>query len=193
MIVTCSNCGIKFNKPPCQVARVKKVFCSKKCCDGAQTIYHSKNCEICGCAFKYRGKMSRYSTCPNPNCRREKIRREHERQRKPNTKNQRRTQLYKNQPDLRYFRTIKYLYGIDQDQYQIMSDNQKSACAICGIVKERLGIDHCHESGVIRGLLCSSCNMGLGAFKDNLELLKNAISYLERTQLIQTAPMSTTI
>ena len=41
-------------------------------------------------------------------------------------------------------------------------------------------IDHCHETGVIRGVLCSNCNKGLGHFKDNIESLTNAIKYLKR-------------
>ena len=51
-------------------------------------------------------------------------------------------------------------------------------CAICGIT-ERLHIDHCHNSGDVRGLLCSNCNLGIGNLKDNIKILKNAILYLE--------------
>ena len=43
-----------------------------------------------------------------------------------------------------------------------------------------LAIDHCHESGIVRGLLCMPCNTGLGNFKDNVQTLLNAIKYLER-------------
>ena len=40
-------------------------------------------------------------------------------------------------------------------------------------------MDHCHKTKKIRGLLCHTCNSGLGMFKDNIEYLKNAIKYLE--------------
>jgi hypothetical protein len=41
-------------------------------------------------------------------------------------------------------------------------------------------VDHCHETGKIRGLLCHSCNTGIGKLGDNLEGLQKAVSYLER-------------
>jgi hypothetical protein len=43
----------------------------------------------------------------------------------------------------------------------------------------RLSVDHCHNTGKIRGILCTKCNTGLGSFKDNIELLMNAIKYLK--------------
>jgi len=54
------------------------------------------------------------------------------------------------------------------------------SCFICGLDKDRrnLCIDHCHTTGKIRGLLCDSCNVGLGRFKDNTNLLEKAIKYL---------------
>lgn len=54
---------------------------------------------------------------------------------------------------------------------------QKSKCAIC---KEelKLYLDHCHETGRFRGLLCNQCNLGLGQFKDDPERLQAAIDYL---------------
>jgi hypothetical protein len=50
-------------------------------------------------------------------------------------------------------------------------------CAICAST-EKLHIDHNHETGVVRGLLCGTCNAGIGMFRDKIELLKNAIDYL---------------
>lgn len=54
-------------------------------------------------------------------------------------------------------------------------------CEICGSIakgKRRHNIDHCHTTGNIRGLLCDLCNKGLGLFKDDTNLLQNAINYL---------------
>lgn len=56
-------------------------------------------------------------------------------------------------------------------------DMDHSSCQICGGL-HRLSIDHNHDTGEVRGLLCSSCNIGLGMFNDNQELLIKASSYL---------------
>lgn len=57
-----------------------------------------------------------------------------------------------------------------------------STCAICGTLEtelnKRLSVDHCHTTNEIRGLLCTNCNIGLGMFKDNPELLDHAQRYL---------------
>lgn len=56
---------------------------------------------------------------------------------------------------------------------------QNGGCAICGkIMKDKLVLDHCHRSGKARGLLCPTCNSGLGFFKDKPALLENAVMYL---------------
>ena len=180
MKVKCTQCGVEFNKPPCQVKRVKQVFCSKKCHDESQTVFKGKQCEICGDTFKYRGNMSRYSTCSKPECRKEKVRREHEKLKK-GTKAQRVAEMRRKNPDKRYLVSVKHLYGISAIEYTKALDYQEGACAICGCVPDKkLVVDHCHTSSIFRGLLCHSCNIGLGAFKDNELILKRAIEYLRR-------------
>jgi hypothetical protein len=59
---------------------------------------------------------------------------------------------------------------------------QDGRCAICGAERgtRRLAIDHDHTTGFIRGLLCVRCNTGLGSFRDDPELLRKAIEYLDR-------------
>lgn len=81
----------------------------------------------------------------------------------------------------------KRTYGLTDAGYQTLLDNQNGLCAICkhppnsGSLPLRvLSIDHCHETGQVRGLLCSDCNLGLGRFKDSPERLKAAIEYLLR-------------
>jgi Recombination endonuclease VII len=56
-----------------------------------------------------------------------------------------------------------------------------SECEICGS-NNRLGIDHCHDSNKIRGILCNSCNLALGWADDNIEILEKMISYLKEKQ-----------
>jgi len=63
-----------------------------------------------------------------------------------------------------------------------MSDDQEGLCAICRGPSGRraLGVDHDHTTGAVRGLLCSTCNSGLGGFRDNAALLIEAIVYLNQ-------------
>ncbi len=71
-----------------------------------------------------------------------------------------------------------------------MHDAQNGLCAICNqpetaFMKNKimyLAVDHDHKTGKIRGLLCSNCNNGLGRFYDNVELLQNAIGYIEKSR-----------
>jgi DNA repair exonuclease SbcCD ATPase subunit len=81
---------------------------------------------------------------------------------------------------------IKKKYDITKEQYEMMLTKQNHQCYICGVKhtdkhRKRLFIDHNHENGKIRGLLCQSCNTGLGHFRDNPILLEQAINYLKDT------------
>lgn len=73
----------------------------------------------------------------------------------------------------------------DKEQTRLYIE-QKGCCAICKRhqteFKKRLNIDHCHTTGVVRGLLCQTCNTSLGGFKDNVKNLESAISYLKLNQ-----------
>lgn len=75
---------------------------------------------------------------------------------------------------------IKRKFGITKLQYDKLLEKQKGVCAVCKSkpLKKRLAVDHCHKTNLVRGLLCSDCNMGIGLFKDNPETLKTAIIYL---------------
>jgi hypothetical protein len=76
-------------------------------------------------------------------------------------------------------------YGVTREWYE---EEVKNGCAICGTTldayslnkRERGHIDHCHESGKTRGVLCDLCNKGLGQFRDSIEYLESAIKYLRR-------------
>lgn len=74
-------------------------------------------------------------------------------------------------------------YGITPDEYFSLVDRQQGLCAICkGESKNlELCVDHDHVTGKVRGLLCRTCNLGLGHFKDNSQILSAAISYLRST------------
>lgn len=80
---------------------------------------------------------------------------------------------------------IRRVYGITLQEYDDMLYEQGSGCAICGTKNDvvegrRLAIDHCHDSGKVRGILCAKCNKGLGLFCDSVENLESAIKYLKK-------------
>ena len=87
-----------------------------------------------------------------------------------------------------YYRNRSLLgrYGITLDDYNEMLKAQNGCCAICGIHEKHcdknLAVDHDHNTGEVRKLLCQHCNTGLGQFRDNPEFLANAIKYLEENQ-----------
>lgn len=71
-------------------------------------------------------------------------------------------------------------YGITVNDYLKLYSEQKGCCAICNILLEILDVDHCHQSKIVRGLLCNNCNRGIGFFKDNPIFLRKAAEYLEK-------------
>ena len=81
-------------------------------------------------------------------------------------------------PERNAHNMLMYRYGISLDRYNKLSENQHYCCAICGTGNQKLCVDHNHQTGEIRGLLCNSCNSGLGKFKDTPELIKSAYNYL---------------
>ncbi len=72
-------------------------------------------------------------------------------------------------------------YKISLDSYQELLNLQNGRCAICGteINQKTCRIDHDHTTGKVRGLLCTSCNTGIGLFKDSSNIILNAAEYLK--------------
>jgi predicted methyltransferase len=85
-------------------------------------------------------------------------------------------------------------YGIDLAKRSEMSINQDHKCKICGkpedLQTKKMAVDHCHETGKVRGLLCDPCNRGLGLFYDNPETLLKAANYILNFQEIEDATPS---
>ena len=83
----------------------------------------------------------------------------------------------------------KRQYGMTPEMIEQMLASQNGCCAICRDDKPggrgHWHIDHDHETGQVRGLLCQRCNSGLGFFRDNITILEGAINYLHRESLIE--------
>ena len=93
--------------------------------------------------------------------------------------------------------SLKKQFQLSQLDYSYLLKKQKNRCSICKQeetfinyhTKEiiALAVDHCHETGVIRGLLCRYCNLMLGNAKDSIKTLKAAIKYLQKNSFTVTA------
>lgn len=77
--------------------------------------------------------------------------------------------------------SLLYNHGITLEEYNEKFESQEGLCFICKSDNGELmlAVDHNHETGEIRSLLCNKCNLGLGYFNDNCELLQKAANYLE--------------
>jgi hypothetical protein len=75
-------------------------------------------------------------------------------------------------------RTLRYRYGIGQEDYDRMYAQQKGRCALCNVKRKKLHVDHEHESGKVRGLLCNACNSALNYIAHRPEWAPLAIEYL---------------
>jgi hypothetical protein len=83
---------------------------------------------------------------------------------------------------------LKEKFGITLEQYDALLNGQNGCCAICLAPQNperRHAVDHCHETGAIRGLLCDKCNRGIAAFGDSYESLAlrlaRALDYLRKS------------
>lgn len=95
-------------------------------------------------------------------------------------------------PDKRAAQTradnLKRAYGLTVEQYEAMLASQNGVCALCceapksdGVrAASRLHVDHDHETGRVRALLCNHCNRGIGAFRDDPELMQRASLYVRK-------------
>lgn len=81
---------------------------------------------------------------------------------------------------------IKKLYGLTDEQTAFMLNEQNNKCAICGSEfssSHDVMIDHCHDTGIVRGLLCINCNWMLGNSRDNPDILLKAAKYLTEKRI----------
>ena len=77
---------------------------------------------------------------------------------------------------------LRTKYGMTEEDYRAMLIGQDGICLICSqeLSKTRPVIDHCHMTQQVRGILCDSCNIAIGKFRDDPDILRKAIKYLEK-------------
>lgn len=175
----CTSCGAQF-----EPVRVDQHCCSRDCGikssnqrrTAREQAARRRTCVICGEWFDaIRSAQTCSTTCrnqlPEVRARRQAINRRY----------------YANlEPAARLSRTLR-AYRLSDTEYRALLASQGGGCAICGSPPEpgsgpstkRLHVDHDHESGKVRGLLCTRCNPGLGYFGDSPERLRAAADYIE--------------
>lgn len=165
VVMTCEFCEQEFETTARKKAAGQK-FCSRRCKTSA--AHYRKNprdsrfCVECGKAIpEMRGNAKWCSQrCANSFRRRER-------------------------PEIRMRHELKKKYGLTIEDYELMLNAQGGACAICGSDQvrgfgKRMAVDHCHDTGKVRGILCGNCNRGIGNFAHDPELLEAASRYLRR-------------
>jgi hypothetical protein len=89
---------------------------------------------------------------------------------------------------------LRLKFGLTLEDYDALVEEQEGKCAICGTIPvgddlyrkgKKLAVDHNHDTGKVRGLLCDLCNRALGQFHDDPNLLRRAIDYIEDPTLSQ--------
>lgn len=90
---------------------------------------------------------------------------------------------WKQPPIVRRDAQLRALYGISLADYEAMAAAQQNGCAICGrhadvCAHKKLHVDHNHDTGRVRALLCPQCNTLIGLAKESVELLEKVVQYL---------------
>ena len=149
---------------------------------------HSKVCNACGIEkdlslYHYKRKSKRHESickvCTNERSRmyRQKNKDAIAKQRKQYREDNKEAHMHS-----KWVSSLKNQYGITEAEYIDILARQNGLCAICGTSEsdspKRFAVDHNHDTGEVRGVLCSSCNLGLGNLGDSPDRLLSAFRYL---------------
>lgn len=93
-------------------------------------------------------------------------------------------------PDKRRDKAFRFKYGIGLAEVNEMVAKQGGKCFICKRESKDLQLDHDHDTGIVRKMLCSRCNYGLGMFSDSPATLRIAADYIEEHKPSKTTPIS---
>ena len=73
-------------------------------------------------------------------------------------------------------------HGLTADEYDAVIAKANGACELCAATDRKLVLDHCHSTGVIRGVLCTACNTSIGKLGDTSKSLLRAVAYLQKSE-----------
>ena len=185
----CEHCGALLTRKSFQSSRertsvfLRRKYCGDECREAAQTkryvpVNGMKKCSDCAVEKPLEAFAIQSS---RPSGRQSKCRECHNRAAK---------RSYAKHKDKRRDWHLKTTFGITLTEYETMLVSQKGRCVICGREELtahtrggkgaiRLAVDHCHDTGVVRGLLCRNCNTAIGKLRHDPALLRAAINYLE--------------
>ena len=172
--VTCPECGRKFDTAVGYGNHMRKthdLVVPEKTCWGCETVKPIEEFPRVGMDLKKRPKYGGKCTPCKQRVERE---RRAAKEARP-TVNRRAEKRY---------RAARY-FGLTLEEYEDICaeyfEKQDGKCAICllPLIDGEYGLDHCHDKGEPRGLLCRNCNLGLGYFKDSTTRLLSAAKYLE--------------
>lgn len=92
---------------------------------------------------------------------------------------QSREKYRQNNPEASFIANLKHKYGLTVEEHQALFKKAEYSCMICKQPRNKLCVDHNHETGKVRGILCHNCNAALGLLDENIEVIKTMIKYLE--------------
>ena len=88
-----------------------------------------------------------------------------------------------NRPKNNKSEKLKLRYGLSYEEWERIREKENYSCMICGITEDemskKLDVDHSHDTGKVRGVLCNPCNTMLGRARDNVQILEAAVEYLK--------------
>jgi hypothetical protein len=159
--IDCAICGASFS-PRTKLSKYCSEMCRGKSQIAARTaVKGPRCCYKCGAGVEVAPGAPGRTVCES--CRAEPLR-------------ERRQEIERN-------RTLRR-YGITQDDFDRMLTEQGGRCAICATDspggRSAWHIDHDHATGAVRGLLCHLCNVGIGNLRDDTDIMRSAIAYLDR-------------
>jgi hypothetical protein len=156
----CANCGTTISK-----IRESHVYCSKRCMVKANPRPPAeRKCAYCGVDVYYRNGKAVCSGC--------------------------RKDVAMRQSKVYNRRTVLKRYGLNEADFNRLLNNQGGVCAVCRTDNppgKGWCVDHCHDTGVVRGVLCTNCNTGIGQLGDDVERLLAAVEYLKKPRQLRFA------